>query len=191
MLGGFGSTRSGWWAEGRPGFLPLRRELDKLEAQDFLDRKRAYDGQLIHRPKLEHEDWGASGRRSPEHPESVKYAPQQQKLLFFVIVDMLNGHPRHRNLSGRPTMNVSLTPELERLIAEKVASGMYSSRSEVVREGLRLLAERDQLLTARLDRLREEVGRGLEQAVAGHLVPGEEVFAEIEAMSRRRRERGD
>lgn len=88
-------------------------------------------------------------------------------------------------------MNVSLTPELERLIAEKVASGMYSSRSEVVREGLRLLAERDQLLTARLDRLREEVGRGLEQAVAGHLVPGEEVFAEIEAMSRRRRERGD
>lgn len=88
-------------------------------------------------------------------------------------------------------MNVSLTPELERLIAEKVASGMYSSRSEVVREGLRLLAERDQLLTARLDRLREEVGRGLEQAVAGQLLPGEEVFAEIEAMSRRRRERGD
>lgn len=88
-------------------------------------------------------------------------------------------------------MNVSLTPELERLIAEKVASGMYSSRSEVVREGLRLLAERDQFLTARLDRLREEVGRGLEQALAGRLAPGEEVFAEIEGMSRRRRERGD
>ena len=39
----------------------------------------------------------------------------------------------------RKTRNVSLTPELERSVAEKVASGHYSSASEVVRAGLRLL----------------------------------------------------
>jgi antitoxin ParD1/3/4 len=50
----------------------------------------------------------------------------------------------------RKTMNVSLTPELERSVAEKVASGHYSSASEVVRAGLRLLdkEERDALKSA-------------------------------------------
>ena len=41
-------------------------------------------------------------------------------------------------------MNVSLTPELEKLISEKVDSGLYQTASEVVREALRLLRERDQ-----------------------------------------------
>ena len=38
-------------------------------------------------------------------------------------------------------MNISLTPELEELIHQKVASGLYHSASEVIREGLRLLKE--------------------------------------------------
>lgn len=40
-------------------------------------------------------------------------------------------------------MNVSLTADLERFIREKVASGLYNSASEVVREALRLLVARD------------------------------------------------
>ncbi len=40
-------------------------------------------------------------------------------------------------------MNVSLTPELEQLVQEKVASGLYQTASEVVRDALRLLKERD------------------------------------------------
>jgi antitoxin ParD1/3/4 len=40
-------------------------------------------------------------------------------------------------------MNVSLTPELERLVNEKVDSGLYQTASEVVREALRLLKDRD------------------------------------------------
>ncbi|MCP4006553.1 MAG: type II toxin-antitoxin system ParD family antitoxin [bacterium] len=40
-------------------------------------------------------------------------------------------------------MNVSLTPELEELVQGKVASGLYNSNSEVVREALRLMAKRD------------------------------------------------
>jgi antitoxin ParD1/3/4 len=40
-------------------------------------------------------------------------------------------------------MNVSLTPELEELVNLKVRSGLYQTASEVVREALRLLKQRD------------------------------------------------
>jgi antitoxin ParD1/3/4 len=40
-------------------------------------------------------------------------------------------------------MNVSLTPELEALVNEKVRTGLYQTASEVVREALRLLKQRD------------------------------------------------
>jgi antitoxin ParD1/3/4 len=39
----------------------------------------------------------------------------------------------------RKTMNLSITPELELFVAERVASGPYRSASEVVRAALRLL----------------------------------------------------
>ena len=42
-------------------------------------------------------------------------------------------------------MNVSLTPELEKFVDNKVESGLYNNASEVVREGLRLLKEHDEL----------------------------------------------
>jgi Arc/MetJ-type ribon-helix-helix transcriptional regulator len=42
-------------------------------------------------------------------------------------------------------VNISVTPELERFVAEQVASGRYSSASKVVREALRLLEESNQL----------------------------------------------
>ena len=42
-------------------------------------------------------------------------------------------------------MNVSLTPKLEEFIREKVSSGLYNNASEVVREALRLLVNRDNI----------------------------------------------
>ena len=60
-------------------------------------------------------------------------------------------------------MNVSLTRELERLVNEKVESGLYQTASEVVREALRLLKERDQ---AR-ERLRTDVKAGFDQLARG------------------------
>jgi antitoxin ParD1/3/4 len=48
-------------------------------------------------------------------------------------------------------MNVSLTKELEKLVNDRVKSGMYQTASEVIREGLRLLKERDNLETLRRD----------------------------------------
>ena len=54
-------------------------------------------------------------------------------------------------------MNVSLTPELEQYVQEKVSSGLYYSASEVIREGLRLLREREQLQQIRLQELRQDI----------------------------------
>jgi antitoxin ParD1/3/4 len=39
-------------------------------------------------------------------------------------------------------VNVSLTPELEQLVSQKVSSGMYQTASEVVREALRIWREK-------------------------------------------------
>jgi antitoxin ParD1/3/4 len=64
-------------------------------------------------------------------------------------------------------MNVSLTTELEQLVNEKVASGMYHSASEVIREGLRLLKERDELRRVQMDEVRRDVMLGVEQVRAG------------------------
>tara|TARA_B100000315_G_C14452135_1_gene529640 strand:- start:451 stop:711 length:261 start_codon:yes stop_codon:yes gene_type:complete len=81
-------------------------------------------------------------------------------------------------------MNVSLTTELERFIAEKVKSGMYQSASEVVREGLRLLRQNDQLRAERLKNLRQDIQIGLDQLDSGEIVDGEAAFDDIRRMSR-------
>jgi antitoxin ParD1/3/4 len=81
-------------------------------------------------------------------------------------------------------MNVSLTPELERLVNDKVSSGMYQTASEVVREGLRLLAERDH----RLQALRRDVRAGMEAADRGEY--SEYAPATIHALADRVKSRG-
>lgn len=76
-------------------------------------------------------------------------------------------------------MNVSLTPDLEELVQKKVQSGRYTSASEVVREALRLLAERDELREVELQALRAKVEQGLDEARRGELVDGKEAFREV------------
>jgi antitoxin ParD1/3/4 len=58
-------------------------------------------------------------------------------------------------------MNVSLTPQLEKLIDQKVRDGAYQTASEVVREALRLLAERDERRSLELQHLRQQIQLGL------------------------------
>lgn len=67
-------------------------------------------------------------------------------------------------------MNVSLTPELEKLVNEKVQSGLYNSASEVVREALRLLKEEDIRKEIRRNELRREIMLGVEQIRNGEFI---------------------
>jgi antitoxin ParD1/3/4 len=78
-------------------------------------------------------------------------------------------------------MNISLTPELEKLIDERVKSGLYNSASEVVREGLRLLQERDQLKQMKLEELRRQIQIGIDASDRGEVLTEEEVMQRLKA----------
>jgi len=81
-------------------------------------------------------------------------------------------------------MNVSLTPELERLIDEKVASGLYDSASEVVRDALRLMRERDEVRVLAIEELRRDIRAGVEQLDQGRSAALD--VNEIKALGRQR-----
>ena len=83
-------------------------------------------------------------------------------------------------------MNISLTPELEKLVQDKVATGMYQTASEVVREALRLLNARDNY---RLEALRREVRAGFEEIDGGKFVEVDAQAAPRVAASVKRRGR--
>jgi len=68
-------------------------------------------------------------------------------------------------------MNVSLTPELERLVNQKVESGMYSSAGEVVQEALHLLNLWDELRQRKLEQLRKDIAVGIAQLDRGEARP--------------------
>ncbi|MEH1894409.1 MAG: type II toxin-antitoxin system ParD family antitoxin [Nostoc sp.] len=82
-------------------------------------------------------------------------------------------------------MNISLTPELEQLVKDKVSSGKYHSVSEVMGEALRLLEERDRIRDRCLAELKAKIQVGIEELERGEGIDGEEVFAEIEEDIRR------
>lgn len=67
-------------------------------------------------------------------------------------------------------MNINLGAQWEQFISAYVHSGRYLSASEVVREGLRLLEEREQCRQARLEQIRKEVDQGVEQLDRGESV---------------------
>jgi antitoxin ParD1/3/4 len=88
---------------------------------------------------------------------------------------------------GSFSMNVSLTPELDRFVAGKVASGRYSSSSEVVREALRLLEENDRAREAQLAAFNQELGARLISLDRGEHVEPSGARERLAQKSRERR----
>jgi len=86
-----------------------------------------------------------------------------------------------RKGEGVKTMNISLNPHLESLVQGKVDSGFYNTASEVVREALRLMEERDQLRELRLEELRREIQKGIDS--------GESTPLDMESIKARGRKR--
>jgi antitoxin ParD1/3/4 len=87
-------------------------------------------------------------------------------------------------------MNVSLTPHLEEYVRNKVESGLYNSSSEVVREALRLMEERDRVREIRLEELRKEIQVGIDQIERGQYTEYttetlHELFAEVRSRGKK------
>jgi antitoxin ParD1/3/4 len=86
-------------------------------------------------------------------------------------------------------MNVSLTPELEKFVNNKVQAGRYNSASEVVREALRLLEEHDHARAAQLGEFNKELGQRLAALDRGEHVNPDEVRARLQRKSDERRKK--
>jgi len=74
-------------------------------------------------------------------------------------------------------VSADLGEALERFVEKLVAIGRYHSKSEVLREGVRLIQERE----ARLAALDASIARGLADADAGRMAPSSDVFDRLEA----------
>jgi len=86
-------------------------------------------------------------------------------------------------------MNVNLGTVFDQFVADLLKTGYYQSQSEILREGLRLLKEREELKQLRLAELRKEIAIGTEEARQGKLIDGETVFTEIRKRSQEARRR--
>lgn len=76
-------------------------------------------------------------------------------------------------------MNISLTPTLEKFVQDKVASGLYNSVSEVIREALRLLASKEGISQERLAQLNRDIEDGWNDLEKGNYRNGHSVMKEI------------
>ncbi len=74
-------------------------------------------------------------------------------------------------------ISAELGEKLELVVTDLVKNGRYNSKSEVLREGVRLVQERE----ARLAKLNAAIDEGLADVAAGRVHPAEEVFAKLRA----------
>jgi antitoxin ParD1/3/4 len=84
-------------------------------------------------------------------------------------------------------MEITLQPELEQFIQEKVTSGQYQSVNEAVNAGLKLLMERDLIYQGRFAELRQEIMVGIKASEKGEVVDSETVFHSLRNKLEQRR----
>lgn len=88
-------------------------------------------------------------------------------------------------------MNVSLTPELKQFVKKEVDGGLYQTASEVIRAGLRLLKEEQEMRAPKTPKTLVELEAQLLQAAdsidAGRGEGMKEVFAHLRRRGKTRR----
>jgi len=77
-------------------------------------------------------------------------------------------------------MHVLLTDQLEKMVKAKVASGLYNNASEVIRESLRFMETHEEwIYQIKLEKLRSEVNKGLEQLNRSESIDGRSFFEDL------------
>jgi antitoxin ParD1/3/4 len=82
-------------------------------------------------------------------------------------------------MARHSTLNVSLTPTLQKYVRSKVSKGGYESASEVIRESLRALQQRDQAEAGFWAGVREKVQDARRQISASRTLDGERAMEQI------------
>ncbi len=72
----------------------------------------------------------------------------------------------------------ALGQHFESFVQKQLKSGRYNSASEVVRDALRLMEEREELRTVQLENLRKQLKAGID---SGPGIPADKVFDRLEA----------
>jgi antitoxin ParD1/3/4 len=83
-------------------------------------------------------------------------------------------------IGGQTMISADLGKQLENFITSLVATGRYNSKSEVLREGVRLIQDRETRLAA----LDASIARGLADVDAGRTTPADQVFDRLAAKYR-------
>jgi antitoxin ParD1/3/4 len=88
-------------------------------------------------------------------------------------------------MARQATMNVSLTPKLQKYVRQKVRSGQYESASEVIRDSLRALQQRDRGENQFWQHVNRKMAEAREDVAAGRVVDGDKamelLIAELDA----------
>lgn len=88
-------------------------------------------------------------------------------------------------------MDITLQPELEQFVREKITSGQYQSVNEAINAGLKLLMERELIYQERFEQLRQEIMVGIEASERGEVVDSETVFNSIRQKLEQRRHQAE
>ena len=84
-------------------------------------------------------------------------------------------------------MNITLSPELEKLVNEKVQTGEFDNAEAVVAQALRAMVERDEDESHLRQTIREKIDRGVAQADRGEFVDGEKFLEQLHQKGERLR----
>lgn len=87
-------------------------------------------------------------------------------------------------MAKRTTMNISVTGPMARFVSKQVKTGRYQTASEVVREGLRILEDRERERFAALASVKRKVAVGLRQLDDGRGIDSDIVFSKALARLR-------
>jgi antitoxin ParD1/3/4 len=86
-------------------------------------------------------------------------------------------------------MTITLTPELEKFVAEQIKNGAYRSPDDIIVQSLGMLRAQEEFIRSNVAELREAIEIGMSQIRSGDVIDGKTAIQNIREKLRQR-ERG-